>query len=164
MPQPATKVADNVITWPGDCRSRDSATSRRFPKTLKTSGSPTRISVCDTPDEKRSERDMDHGVGDVDALPVVPHQPTPVHEPAEGPFHHPAPGSACSRNAVRLIVGGFQRQIALLTPASRASASARRRFVAQARITRGWTSLPRRASSRASAVALRQPSLHRCRR
>jgi hypothetical protein len=50
------------------------------------------VSMSDTPYEKGSEGDMDHGVGYIDALLVVADEATPPCHPAEGSFDNPAPG------------------------------------------------------------------------
>ena len=48
------------------------------------------VSVSDTPDEKGAESDVDHGLGDIDALFVGSYEVSPSSHPAEGSFDHPA--------------------------------------------------------------------------
>src|SRR5712692_4842791 len=48
-------------------------------------------SMCDPPEEKGSECDVDHGVGDVEALLIVSDEAAPSCHPAEGSFDDPAP-------------------------------------------------------------------------
>jgi hypothetical protein len=50
------------------------------------------VSMGDTPEEQRSERDMDHGFGDVETLLIVADEASPSGHPAEGSFDNPAPG------------------------------------------------------------------------
>lgn len=49
-------------------------------------------SMSDSPEEKRSERDVDHGFGDVEALLIVSHEASPSGHPAEGSLDHPTSG------------------------------------------------------------------------
>lgn len=46
--------------------------------------------MADASEEEASHSNVDHGLGDVEALLVVAHQPTPSGEPTEGPLDHPA--------------------------------------------------------------------------
>ncbi len=48
--------------------------------------------MADSTEEEASHGDMDHGLGNVDALLVVAHQPPPSGEPAEGSLDDPATG------------------------------------------------------------------------
>jgi hypothetical protein len=48
------------------------------------------VSVSDTPDEKGAESDVDHGLGDIDALFVASYEASPSGHPAEGSFDYPA--------------------------------------------------------------------------
>lgn len=45
----------------------------------------------DTPKHEASERDVDHGLGDVEVLFVVANQALPADHPAEGSLDDPAP-------------------------------------------------------------------------
>ena len=46
--------------------------------------------MSDASEEDTSEGDMDHGLGAVDALLIVPHEPTPPGHPSEGALDDPA--------------------------------------------------------------------------
>jgi hypothetical protein len=46
--------------------------------------------MSDPSDEEGAESDVDHGLGDVDALFVVAHEASPSCHPAEGSFNHPS--------------------------------------------------------------------------
>lgn len=46
--------------------------------------------MADSSQQKASHGDVDHGLGDVEALFVVAHQASPSGKPAEGAFDDPA--------------------------------------------------------------------------
>ena len=45
----------------------------------------------DTPEQEGTEGDVDHGLGYVEALLVVPNEAAPAHHPAEGSLDDPSP-------------------------------------------------------------------------
>ncbi len=49
-------------------------------------------SMSDTPEEEGAEGDVDHGLGDVEALLVVSHEASPAHHPSEGSLYDPSTG------------------------------------------------------------------------
>src|SRR5215216_5870727 len=49
-----------------------------------------RMSLVANPAEKKASHcDVDHGLGDVEAVLVVAHETPPAHEPSEGALDHP---------------------------------------------------------------------------
>ena len=49
-------------------------------------------SMGDPPEEEGAEGDVDHCLGDVEALLVVSHEASPAHHPSEGSLHNPTTG------------------------------------------------------------------------
>lgn len=48
--------------------------------------------MSDTSEEEGAEGDVDHCLGDVEALLVISHQASPAHYPSEGSLHNPTTG------------------------------------------------------------------------
>ncbi len=65
----------------------------------------------DASEEQGAPANVDHGLGDVQALLVVAHQAAPTGHPAEGALHHPAPRQDLEADLVGQLAHDFEDEV-----------------------------------------------------